>query len=62
MAGRLRNTLSIWYRGLLLFFLILLLFYPYHQCKPSAPREWTFPKSAQLNTRNGRSQAAHHLL
>jgi hypothetical protein len=29
MAGRLRNTLSIRYRGLLLFFLILLLFYPY---------------------------------
>jgi hypothetical protein len=29
MAGRLRNTLSIRYRELLLFFLILLLFYPY---------------------------------
>jgi hypothetical protein len=28
MAGRLRNTLSIRYGELLLFFLILLLFYP----------------------------------
>jgi hypothetical protein len=28
MAGRLRNTLSIRYRELLFFFLILLLFYP----------------------------------
>ena len=58
MAGRLRNTLKNGNGRLLLFFLILLLFYPMTQCKPSAPREWTFPMNLQLSTRNERSQAS----
>ncbi len=57
-CGALRITLSIRYRGLLLYFLILLLFYPMTQCKLSAPRERTFPMNAQLSTRNERSQAS----
>src|ERR1700676_3015222 len=57
MAGRLRNTRSIWYRELLFFFLILLLFFPLNPCEPAAPRKWTFPTSAQLNTRYELSQA-----
>ena len=51
MAGRLRITQSIRHRELLYFFLIFLLFLSLMtRCKPAAPRKWTFPIGAQLNT------------
>ena len=50
MAGRLRSKRSIWYRDLLFFFLILLLFFPLNPSKPTAPRKWTFPISRVEHT------------